>query len=107
MIGGYGNKKGAFLRRRRLWRCWCRRCSAGSQRFAGALSDASEGVGVVHGDVGQDLAVELHVRELEAMDELRVGEAVLARGRVDARDPQAAEVALAVAAIAVAVLVGL
>ncbi len=43
-----------------------RRCSAGSQRLTGALGKASEGIGVVHGDVGQDLAVELDVREIEA-----------------------------------------
>src|SRR5579863_5241068 len=41
------------------------------------------------------------------MHELRVRQAVQPCRRVDARDPQAAEVALAVAAIAIAVLVGL
>src|SRR6185312_16283362 len=39
--------------------------------------------------------------------ELRVGHVVLARRRVDPGDPQPAEVALAVAPVAVAVLVGL
>src|SRR5947208_16693710 len=81
--------------------------SAGRQRLTGALGKASEGVGVAYRDVGQDLAIELHARELQAVHELRVGHAVLPGGSVDPRDPQPAEVALAVAPIAVAVLVGL
>src|SRR6202012_1230341 len=41
----------------------------------------------------------------QTVHELRVGQAVLARGGVDPRDPQAAEVTLAVAPIAIPVLV--
>ena len=55
--------------------------SAGRQRLAGAVGKASEGVGVMHGDVGQYLAVELDSGELQPMDELRVGEAVDAARR--------------------------
>src|SRR5947209_8467082 len=84
-----------------------RRLSAGRQRLTGAVGKASKRLGVAHGDVGQDLAVELHPGRLEAVDELRVRQAVLACGGVDPRDPQAAEVTLAVAPVAVAVLVGL
>src|SRR5581483_1314786 len=90
------------------WRCWVgRRLSAGRQRLAGAVGKPSEGLGVTDGDVGQDLAVELDPGGLQSVHELGVGEAVLACGRVDSGDPQAAEVALAVAAVAIAVLVGL
>src|SRR5438105_2536043 len=81
--------------------------SAGGQRLAGALGKTSEGVGVADGDVRQDLAVELDARGLQAVDELRVRHPVLPGGSVDPRDPQAAEVALAVATVAVAVLIGL
>src|SRR5947209_4008244 len=75
--------------------------SGGRQRLAGAVGKPSERVGVADGDVGQDLAVQLHAGELEAVHELRIGEVVLPGGRVDARDPQPAEVPLAVAAIAI------
>src|ERR1700733_1893232 len=102
-------KKGALLKERRPvggagWSA-CR--SAGRQRLTGAVGKASEGVAVTHGDVREDLAVELHPGQLEAMHELRVGHVVLARGGVDARDPEPAEVALAVAPVPVAVLIGL
>ena len=56
---GHRNKKGALRSERRPWRYWCRLCSAGSQRLAGALGKSSEGVGVADGDVRQDLAVQL------------------------------------------------
>src|SRR5579875_2821330 len=76
---------------------------SGGRRLAGALRETSEGVGVADGDVGEHLAVELDAGEREAVHELRVAHAVLARGGVDAGDPQAAEVALAVAPVAVGV----
>src|SRR5436190_12219877 len=50
------------------------------------------------GDLGQALAVERDAGRLQAADELPVRQAVLARGRVDADDPEAAEVALLAAA---------
>src|SRR5690349_18254944 len=59
---------------------------------------------VVHGQVGQDLAVHLDPGELQALDEAVVGHAIGAGARVDARDPQLAEVALAVTTVAVRVL---
>src|SRR3954447_7342898 len=71
---------------------------SGCRRLAGGLGKSAERLGIAHGDVGQDLAVELDAGQLQAVHERAVGEVVLARGGVDARDPQAAEVALAVAA---------
>ena len=56
------------------------------------------------GEVGEDLAVDLDAREAEAGHEPAVGRAVLAAGGVDALDPQAAEVALAGAPVAIGVL---
>src|SRR4051812_49918972 len=73
---------------------------SGRRRLAGALGESAEGLGVAHGDVSQHLAVELDAGELQAVDEGAVAHAVLARSGVDADDPQAAEVALAVAAVA-------
>src|SRR3954447_7139119 len=80
---------------------------SGSRRLPGAFRKASERLGVAHGDVGEDLAVELDARLAQAVHELAVGEALAARRRVDARDPQAPEVALAVAPVAIRVGVGL
>src|SRR3954469_10284746 len=75
----------------------------GRRGLSGALGKSAEGLGIAHGDVGQHLAVQLDARQLQAVDERRVRHALGARGGVDARDPEAAEVALAVAAVAVRV----
>src|SRR4030095_7460142 len=56
---------------------------------------------VAHGEVREQLPVDLDVGPLEARDQRAVGQAVDASRRVDARDPQAAEVALAGAAVLV------
>src|SRR3954452_18930416 len=75
----------------------------GRRGLSGALGKSAERLGVAHGDVGQHLAVQLDARQLQAVDERRVRHALGARGGVDARDPEAAEVPLAVAAVAVRV----
>src|SRR3954454_23545397 len=82
---------------------WSAPRGSGSRRLPGALGKASKGLGVAHGDVGQHLAVELDARHPQAVHELAVAEALAARRGVDARDPQATEVPLAVAAVAVGV----
>src|SRR3954451_25067170 len=79
----------------------------GRRGLAGALDESAEGLGVAHGDVGQNLAVQLDARQLQAVDERAVGHALGARGGVDAGDPEAAEVTLAVATVAVRVRVRL
>src|SRR5215210_6931367 len=80
---------------------------SGRRRLAGALGESPEGLGVAHGDVGQHLAVQLDAGQLQAVHERAVAHALLAGGGVDAGDPQAAEVALAVAPVAIGVGVGL
>src|SRR5262245_7322165 len=55
-------------------------------------------------DVGQHLAVHRDRRLLQPVHEPAVGDPVLAGGGIDARDPQRAEFALAVTAVAVGVL---
>src|SRR5436305_15069155 len=80
---------------------------SGSRRLPGAFGKTSKRLGVAHGDVGEDLAVELDARLAQAVHELAVGEAFAARGSVDPRDPQSPQVALAVAPIQVRVGVGL
>src|SRR5215212_5749350 len=73
----------------------------------GALGKSAEGLGVADGDVGQHLAVEFDLGLAQAVHELRVAHPLAAGGRVDARDPEAPEVALLVAPVAVGVRVGL
>src|SRR4051794_34128359 len=82
--------------------CWC--CGSLSGRgLPGCLGESAEGLGIAHGDVSQNLAVQLHTGQLEPVHELRVAHAVELGGCVDTGDPQAAEVALAVAAITVGI----
>src|SRR5262249_47190084 len=63
----------------------------------------AERLGIVEGERGEDLAIDLDRRGLQTGDQPAVGHAVLARGRVDADDPEIAERALALLAVAVGV----
>src|SRR5581483_6571385 len=67
------------------------------------VADARERLGVADRQVGEHLAVDLDPGGPEPVDELRVRHAVTARRCVDADDPEAAEVALAVTPVAVGV----
>src|SRR5690606_7727180 len=59
------------------------------------LDEASERRRVVHRQIGENLAVDLDARRLEAAHELAVGGVVGSRGGVDPHDPEPTEVALA------------
>src|SRR5690606_19177822 len=72
----------------------------------GLLDQRLEGGGLAHGEVGEDLAVERDPGLAQPRDEARVAEALLPGRGVDARDPQAAELGLLVAAVAVRVVGG-
>src|SRR3954454_235813 len=79
---------------------WC--CDRLSGRgLPGCLGESAERFGVAHGNVGQDLAVQLDTGQLQPVHELRVAHAVELGCGVDAGDPQAAEITLAVAAVTV------
>src|SRR4051794_29641155 len=87
-------------RRRRWTRGWRRASGARSGRLAvtgtaGHLDEAGEGGGVADGEVGEHLAVDLDVGQLQPVDQPRVAHAVLPGSGVDALDPELAEVALA------------
>src|SRR5580658_3962015 len=58
---------------------------------------------VVHRHVRQNLAVDLDAAELESVNQLAVGGAVIARRRSDALNPQRAEIALAISPVAITV----
>src|SRR5262249_31758860 len=68
------------------------------------LGEALKGSGIVHRQISQDLAVELHARRLQSMDELVVAHAVQLGGRADAHDPQRTELTLFLAASGVSEL---
>src|SRR3954451_2913946 len=99
-----GTKKAPPWAPREFFRCDSR---SGGRTLPGLVGKTSERLGVAHGYVGQHLAVEFDAGQLQAVHELAVAQALLAGGGVDARDPEAAEVALLVAPVAVGVLVGL
>ena len=61
----------------------------------------SERVSVAHSDIRQHLPVELHAGQHQTVHERRIAHPVLPRRGVDPRDPQPAEVALAVAPVPV------
>src|SRR5204862_7589953 len=73
------------------------------ERALGRRYDGGKRSRLADRQVGQDLAVELQPREFHAVHELRVGHAVLAHAGIDALDPQSAEVAFFVAAVAVGI----
>lgn len=65
--------------------------------------DCLESLGVVEGEVGQHLAVDLDASLVDEAHELGVAQVVHTGCGVDALDPQGAEVALLVLAVAVGV----
>src|SRR5690606_26646940 len=75
----------------------------GRQRLLRGLDERGEDGGLVDGQLGKHATVDLHTCETQTLDEAVVREAVLAARGVDALDPQAAEVALALATVAVRV----
>src|SRR5262245_5684440 len=76
----------------------------GVNRRARDLNQARERRGVVDGEVREDLAIHLHARETQALDKAVVRHAVRASAGIDSRDPQLAEIALAVTAVTIRVL---
>ncbi len=64
------------------------------------FDQGAEGGGIADRHFAQDLAIEFDFRGLEAVDELAIAQTVHLRSGAQADNPQAAEVALAAAAIA-------
>src|SRR5699024_2860257 len=80
------------------------RCvDARRQSSLGDLDQVREGGRVVDGELGEHATVDLDTGGLEALDETVVGHAVGAGAGVDALDPEATEVTLALATVTVAV----
>src|SRR3954447_20750864 len=74
-----------------------------SERRLRLVGDVTERLRILDGEIGEHLAVELDLRLPQSRDELVVREAVRARPRVDAHDPQPPECPLLVLAVAVGV----
>ena len=66
--------------------------------------DGLEGFGIVHGEVGEHLAVDLDTSLGELAHQDTVAHALQTSGSIDTLDPQAAEVALLVATITVGIV---
>src|SRR5262249_27156552 len=81
--------------------CGCRELGGGS--LPGELHESANALGVVDGDVGEDLPVHVDLGLLQAIHQLRVAHALLPGGGVDPCDPEPAEIALAGAPVAVGV----
>src|SRR3954447_1232008 len=76
---------------------------SGAERRLGALGNRPESLRILDGEIGEHLAVERDLGLLQPGDELVVREPVRPRGRVDAHDPESAERALLVLAVAIRV----
>src|SRR5204862_7186580 len=87
----------------RLWLPVGRACS---ERLLGALREVLKRGAIADGEIGEHLAVDLDAGPAEPVHEAAVGQLVQPRGRVDARDPEPAEVGLLAAAVPVCVLLG-
>src|ERR1700679_2745046 len=73
---------------------------------ADLIHQSLEGLGLVHGEVGQDFPVDLDAGLSEAADKSAVGQVVEATGGVDPLDPESAEIPLLLFAADIVVLKG-
>lgn len=62
---------------------------------------------VANRQVTEHLAIDLDIGQIQSVDQLAVGEASVARGGVDPRDPKPAHIATALAAVSVSIRQGL
>jgi len=60
----------------------------------------------MHSDVCQNLTININLCLGQAIDQSTVAHTALTRGSIDARNPQRAELALALATIAISILAG-
>lgn len=67
------------------------------------LYDGLESGGIVEGEIGEDLAVDLDAGLVDETHELGVAEVFEASGSVDTLNPESAEVALLILAVAIGV----
>ena len=69
--------------------------------------DRAERFGLMHRDVGKNLAIQCDSGEIQGVDELTIGEAFRANCSVNALDPKCAEAPLLHLPVAIGILAGL
>ena len=74
------------------------------QRRLRLRDDGAKRASFVHGEIGQNLAVQLNTSQLQAVHELTIGQAFDANSSVNALDPKRAEGALLRLAVAIGIL---
>src|SRR3982074_1840443 len=90
-----GSRRWARRRKRRTISFSGLEISCWSEGFFGNLDQPGKGTAVAHGQVSQHFAVDLHSGLAKAVHELVVRQPRLARGGVDACDPERSHLALA------------
>jgi hypothetical protein len=75
-----------------------------AERSLGLGHQSLKGFGFAHSDISQDFTVQLDTSFFQAIHELRIGQAVFTSTGINTLDPQAAELALFSATIAVCIL---
>ena len=93
-MGANGNAAHAHLRIIEIRLLGCLR-----QRRLRLRDDGAKRASFVHGEIGQNLAVQLNTSQLQAMHELTIGQAFDANSSVNTLDPKRAEGALLVLAL--------
>ena len=71
------------------------------------LDDLRKSGRIGHGEISENLAVDLDVRLGEKVDELAVTDALFTRSGIETGDPQRAEITLLVTAVSVSVFTGM
>jgi hypothetical protein len=71
------------------------------------FSNRTESFRIMHRDIREHFAVYLDLSQIQTIDQAAIGQSVQTSSRIDARDPQCAELALALTTIPVGVLAGL
>jgi len=74
-----------------------------TQRLARRFHQSLEGLRLPDGEIGKHLAIHLNTRKREAVDKSPIGQAMFAHTGIDALNPQGAELALALAPVAIGV----
>lgn len=87
--------------------CWkqpvCENLCRGWNVLLGQADELCESLGVFDRHVGEDFAVQRHIGLLQGVDETSIAQALCSYRRTDARDPQLAEVPLAILSTGVGV----
>ena len=63
--------------------------------FLGKPHHLSKGIGIMHGNIGQDLAVQPHIGALEASHKLAIRKPMQASCGIDPYNPQSSKISLA------------